>query len=381
MPSGRPLTPEEIASVYREVLGRTPSSEEIDAQLATRPTLDAMLRLALDSEEYAQRLEQRDDSSPGPAIVNVFHPDLAHFGFQPGTHSPDGIAIVGRDGWLFLRGAPTPTLVSMSGPCRWNQAGWRSGRACCAAETRNWTRSASHRRCSWCPTSSRSTSSITPEDLSRVGPRPVERLLGAPGPPIFYPLERLRAASKAGEGVYLRTDTHLTFRGNEMLFHSVAAALGVERPPDFSFLRCAPIRPPATSASSSSRRLSASSRSPNSLHHACIVRGRRVEIATVEGRSGGLAECLETSRQRTDGPQSSSATHSASAPPTTRVPHRSCPGLRRGSFHLGSIGLGSGLCPPSRCRGGPDPGRRALRRPRTPVERRSFRSGRGDAAP
>lgn len=286
MPSGRPLTPEEIASVYREVLGRTPSSEEIDAQLATRPTLDAMLRLALDSEEYAQRLEQRDDSSPGPAIVNVFHPDLAHFGFQPGTHSPDGIAIVGRDGWLFLRGGANANLGQYVGAVQMEPSWLEEWQSVLRSRNEELDALGISSAMLVVPDKLAVYEQYYPEDLSRVGPRPVERLLGAPGPPIFYPLERLRAASKAGEGVYLRTDTHLTFRGNEMLFHSVAAALGVERPPDFSSL---PMRSYPASGDLGVKfepQIISVVEEPNSLHHACIVEDNREEIAAVEGHIG-----------------------------------------------------------------------------------------------
>ena len=53
-------------------------------------------------------------------------------------------------------------------------------------------------------------------------------------------------AAAAEAEVYLRTDTHLTFRGNELLFASVMADLGVEQPPDFSQLpfRSYPIAAP-----------------------------------------------------------------------------------------------------------------------------------------
>jgi hypothetical protein len=90
----------------------------------------------------------------------------------------------------------------------------------------------------------------------------------------------------SGEEAYLRTDTHLTFRGNELLFHSVLSALGVEDPPDFTTLplRSYPIAgdlgvkfdPQIVSIVSE----------PNSLVDASIVEDNREEIAAVQGHIG-----------------------------------------------------------------------------------------------
>src|SRR5829696_6845453 len=105
------LTREQVVSVYEQVLGRTPSEEEIDYQLTATGTLDGMLRIALESEEYATRLRERGAAaSHTPTVVNVFHPDLADWGLPPGTRSDDGIAIVGHEGWLFLCGGTNANL-------------------------------------------------------------------------------------------------------------------------------------------------------------------------------------------------------------------------------------------------------------------------------
>ena len=65
------LTREEVVSVYRQVLGRAPSEEEVDHQLAATPTLDGLLRVALDSEEYAVQLRERGAAAArAPALVN-----------------------------------------------------------------------------------------------------------------------------------------------------------------------------------------------------------------------------------------------------------------------------------------------------------------------
>src|SRR4051812_2277430 len=104
------VTREQVVSVYRQGLERAPSEQEGKEQMALG-TLDDMLRLGLDSEEYQELRRRREMSAARtPAVVNVFHPDLAEWGFQPGTRSDDGIAIVGHDGWLFLCGGTNANL-------------------------------------------------------------------------------------------------------------------------------------------------------------------------------------------------------------------------------------------------------------------------------
>jgi alginate O-acetyltransferase complex protein AlgJ len=281
------LTREQVVSVYRQVLGRTPSDEEIDIQLGATSTLDGMLRIALDSDEYAAQLQERGaESARSPAVVNVFHPDLAEWGLQPGTRSNDGIGIVGHDGWLFLCGGSNANLGQYVGAVQmeptWLEE-WQQVlrlRAEQASELGVATASLV------VPDKLAVYEEHYPEELTRSGPRPIERLLGVPELPLVYPLEDLRAAAAAGEEVYLRTDTHLTFRGNELLFRSMLAGLEVAEPPDFSTLPLSsyPIagdlgvkfRPQILSIVSE----------PNSLHNATIVEDNRAEIEAVDGHIG-----------------------------------------------------------------------------------------------
>lgn len=281
------LTREEVASVYRQVLGRTASDAEIDQQLATMPTLDAMLRVALDSEEYAVRLrEQGAQSARSPAVVNVFHPDLAAWGLPPGTRSDDGIAIVGHNGWLFLCGGSNANLGQYVGEVQM-EPGWRQ----------EWAEAIAHREAAVRELGVASAVLVVPdklavyeehypEPLTRSGPRPIERLLADPALPIVYPLAELRAAAAAGEELYLRTDTHLTFRGNELLSTAVLEQLGLREPLDLAALelRSYPIagdlgvkfQPQIVSIVSE----------PGTLHGAEIVEDNREEIEAVDGHIG-----------------------------------------------------------------------------------------------
>ncbi len=280
------LSSEQVLSVYRQVLGRTPSDEEIEGQLAANKTLDGMLRVALDSDEYAARLRERGMASARAAtVVNVFHPDLALWSLPPGTRSDDGIAIVGREGWLFLCGGTNANLGQYVGATEMEPR-WLD----------EWQQVIRHREAECAKLGVAAALLVVPdklavyeehypESLNRVGPRPIERLLAA-DLPIAYPLAELRATAATGEEVYLRTDTHLTFRGNELLASSVLAALGVEEAPDLAdiALRSYPIagdlgvkfEPQIVSIVSE----------PGSLHHAHIVEDNREEIEAVDGHIG-----------------------------------------------------------------------------------------------
>jgi alginate O-acetyltransferase complex protein AlgJ len=281
------LTREQVVSVYRQVLGRTPSEQEVDNQLAAMLTLDGLLRVALDSDEYAARLRESDtDSTRIPAVVNVFHPDLAQWGLPPGTRSGDEIAIIGHEGWLFLCGGTNANLGQYVGAVEM-ESGWLE----------EW-RGVVRRRAEESRALGVASALLVvpdklavyeehyPGDLTRVGPRPIERLLEVPDLPIVYPLAELRAAAASGEEVYLRTDTHLTFCGNELLFSSLLAALEIEDPPDLAALplRSYPITgdlgvkfdPQIVSIVSE----------PGSLHHAHIIEDNREQIEAVDGHIG-----------------------------------------------------------------------------------------------
>jgi alginate O-acetyltransferase complex protein AlgJ len=281
------LTREQVVSVYRQVLGRAPNEQEVADQIATVGTLDGLLRVALDSDEYAERLRERDTgSSRAPAVVNVFHPDLAEWGLPPGTRSDDGIAIVGHEGWLFLCGGTNANLGQYVGAVEMAPA-WLE----------EWREVVRHRAAESSALGVASALLVVPdklavyeehypEELMRVGPRPIERLLGEPEMPIVYPLAALRAAAASGEDVYLRTDTHLTFHGNQLLFSSVSAQLEIEDPPDLSAL---PLRSYPIAGDLGIKfdpQIVGIVSEPNSLHHASIAEDNREEIAAVDGHIG-----------------------------------------------------------------------------------------------
>lgn len=281
------LTREQVVAVYHQVLEREPSEEEIQVQLAGSPDLESLLRIALESEEYAERLARRGLKAAQTAtVVNAYHPDLAEWTLRAGTRSADQIAIVGHEGWLFLCGGTNANLGQYVGEVRM-ETGWLE----------KW-QEAIRRREVLARELALATALLIvpdklavyekhyPEELRKVGPRPVERLLADAELPIFYPLADLRAAADNGEDVYMRTDTHLTFRGNQLLAASVMDSLGVQRQPDFSNvpLRAYPVSgdlgikfdPPIVSIV----------REPGSLGDAQITEDNRAEIAAVDGHIG-----------------------------------------------------------------------------------------------
>lgn len=275
-----------MVAVYQEVLGRTPDKAEISHQRARASSLGELLRAVLDSEEYAARRLHEALVGGGPAVVNIFHPDLAPYGIPPGTRSEDEVAIVGHEGWLFLCGGTNANLGQYVGAVEMEPDWLPEWEA--VIRQREETASALGVASALlvAPDKLPVYEERYPEPLERVGPRPIERLLAAPGLDITYPLDELRAAAAAGEEIYLRTDTHLTFRGNELLYTSVLEALGVEDPPDLSALpmRSYPIagdlggkfEPQIVSIVSE----------PGSLHHARITEDNRAEIEAVNGHIG-----------------------------------------------------------------------------------------------
>jgi hypothetical protein len=227
------LTREEILSVYREVLGRTPGEEEISAQLGLE-SLDALLRLILDSEEYELRLRERTmRGAMAETFVNTFHPDLAAWGVPPGTRSPDGQAVVGREGWLFLAGGTYANTDQHRGAIEL-APGWLE----C------WQRLLDYRVESarslgmelamlLLPDKLAIYEQHFPEPLEKVGPRPIERLLAGVDAPVLYPYDELAAAA-ATDDVFLRTDTHPNFRGTEVATSLVLRELGAPVPDSYT---------------------------------------------------------------------------------------------------------------------------------------------------
>jgi alginate O-acetyltransferase complex protein AlgJ len=278
------LTAEQVRTVYEEILGRMPDDAEVESQLG-QPGLAAMIRLALDSPEYKGRQRMSVAAAAGPPVVNIYHPDLAAYGLPPGTRSDD--AIVGNDGFLFLYRGSNANLEQYIGAVelapRWLDE-WREVILGRREEIQAMGLASAFLIV---PDKLAVYVDHYPEPLVKVGARPVERVLGLPELELIYPIEELRDAL-ASEEVYLRNDTHLTYRGNELLFRSLLDPLGIDagRLPDFAAmpLRSYPVvgdlgvkfDPPIVNIVSE----------PNTLGTAEIIRDNRAEIEAVGGHIG-----------------------------------------------------------------------------------------------
>jgi hypothetical protein len=275
----------QVVAIYKQVLGRTPSEPEIEEQLAANPDLDALLRLALDSEEYAARLREVDmETARDPTLVNVFHPDLAAWAHPPGTKSGDGSAIVGHQGCLFLYGGANANLEQFLGTTRrglgWLEA-WRALVGRRAEEMRELGVASA---LLVVPDKLAVHEDLYPEALERIGPRPVEVLLDG-GVPLAYPLAELRAAREAGDEVFPRTDTHLTFRANELLFAAIAEALAAKAP-DHSALPLEAYAMAGDLGIKFDPAIVSVVREPGTLGAAAIAEDNRERIAAVDGHIG-----------------------------------------------------------------------------------------------
>jgi hypothetical protein len=279
------LTGEEVAAVYRQALGRDPRPEELEAQLAAVPDLDSLLRVVLESAEFTEKL--REAAARNPALVNVYHPDLAAFGLQPGTRSDDDIAIVGHGGSLFLCGGTNANLGQYVGSVEmtpsWVEE-WRDVVLRRREETRAMGLAGA---LLVVPDKLAVYEERYPEPLDKVGPRPVERLLSLPELDVLYPLTELRATA-ATEDVYLRTDTHLTFRGNELLFRSLLDPLGIAAAdvPDFAATPLVSYPITGDLGMKFEPRIVSIVSEPNTLGAAKVVEDNRAEIEAVGGHIG-----------------------------------------------------------------------------------------------
>lgn len=280
------LTAHQVRTVYEEILGRVPDDAELESQLG-QPSLAAMIRLALDSPEYQERQRMSVAAAAGQPVVNIYHPDLAAYGLPPGTRSEDEIAIVGKEGFLFLHRGSNTNLEQYTGTVelapRWLDE-WRE----IILERREEIQAMGLASALLIvPDKLAVYEDHYPEPLVKVGPRPVERVLELPELDLLYPFEELSAAA-ASEEVYLRNDTHLTYRGNELLFRSLLDPLGIDagRLPDFAAMPLRTYPVVGDLGVKFDPRIVNIVSEPNTLGAAEIVQDNRAEIEAVGGHIG-----------------------------------------------------------------------------------------------
>jgi alginate O-acetyltransferase complex protein AlgJ len=235
------LIPEHVKAVFREFLGRAPASSEIDAWMQTR-SLRAFLEGVLVSDEYAQRLATREsgEGADGPRLATrelgkqedgpflncwiAGHSE--RFTRPPGEISPDGLAIVGSSGHLFIYGGTNDNVTAQRGevqlPNGWIDE-WQT-----LIDERIAAAGGAGRQIVYLVVPDKIVvyADRFPLDLATNNLRPVLRLLDEARLPLLYPLDVLQRARADGD-TYLCTDSHLTLLGNQQLAVAMMTALGV----------------------------------------------------------------------------------------------------------------------------------------------------------
>ncbi|MEI2703297.1 MAG: hypothetical protein V9E83_12975 [Baekduia sp.] len=223
-----PLTHQQIEFIFTTLLGRAPSAHDVDSLLGEQPHWQAVVRMVVNSEEFARRhgkqqteLDRGGDSNQR---INIYLPELAEYCHAPGTVTDDGIAVVGEQGIVFLVEGSNSMLAQYRGqysyPEDWEQR-W-------AAALDQRARDAAALGVELLTVAVPDKLAVVPE-LSglRLGDgsgRPLARLTAA-HPQLLYPLAELKAA---GAGGYMKTDTHLSLAGNRALAAAIGTALGVD---------------------------------------------------------------------------------------------------------------------------------------------------------
>ncbi|MBA2347136.1 MAG: hypothetical protein H0V81_02475 [Solirubrobacterales bacterium] len=214
--------PDDLGAALGRLLGRTALDDEVE-QVAGHAVSPAAL---LDA---ATSLAKGSLRPPARHFANFYRQDLADLTPPPGTLSPDGEVVVGEDGWLFLVAGTNAVVQQFLGraplPPEWLDR-WASLVERRVSAVRSLGAEAT---LLVVPDKLALLERHFPEPLTPSGPRPIERLVQEAGLPLLYPREALLTDA---ERSCLRTDTHLTFHGNEQIHRAVCAELGVV--PDFS---------------------------------------------------------------------------------------------------------------------------------------------------
>jgi alginate O-acetyltransferase complex protein AlgJ len=223
------LRASDVEVIFGEMLGREPLADEVAAWMRTgsvRVLLDGVIA----SEEYAARVAQRATRAPPPpatgTFLNCWVAGWEQFARPAGEVSEDGVAIVGQHGHLFICGGSNDNVASYRG-ISGVAPGWAGAwRALVEERTEHARRAGRLLACLVVPEKLAVYEDVFPGDLTPLARRPVLTLIEDARLPILYPLEELRDARAGGE-TYLRTDSHLTLRGNTLMAGALLQGIGV----------------------------------------------------------------------------------------------------------------------------------------------------------
>lgn len=216
-----------VEAVFKEFLGRPASPRDIEIWMEVG-SLRALLDGVMGSEEYALRAGERSpaavEAQQGP-FINCWSESVDGFTRPVGSMSADGVAMVGREGHLFLCGGTNENLANYLGAVTmapdW-QGQWRE----LVRERRTHAHEAQLILCCLVvPDKLAVYADLFPDPLTAAGRRPIRRLIDDESLALLYPSEALSRARADGD-TYMLTDTHLTPRGNAELASLTLAALG-----------------------------------------------------------------------------------------------------------------------------------------------------------
>ena len=177
-----------------------------------------------DDGAQAEAVPDPDPPAPLPTLVNRWSPEVEGFTHPEGLWSADGVAVVGREGWLFLGGGSNSVLDQYRGAFALPD-GWAE----------RWAEAVELRRGQAAELGAAYAGVVVPDKLAvlverfpdvlaAAGGTPAAQLTGDPTLGLIYPVDELRAVEG---GAYLRTDTHLTYAGNAALAQTVLDVLGL----------------------------------------------------------------------------------------------------------------------------------------------------------
>ncbi|HLM85027.1 MAG TPA: hypothetical protein VK272_02430 [Solirubrobacteraceae bacterium] len=218
-----------VEAMFVEFLERRPSEQDLDHWMGVG-SLRALIDGVLASEEYAARVARRatreGQSAEGP-FLNCWVAGLERFARPVGSISPDGVAIVGERGHLFIHGGSNNNLAMHRGEAPL-ASGWSAQWRELVEERIAQARAADRALCCLVvPDKLAVYGDLFPLDLdSPERPRPMIRLVEEASVPLLYPCGLLRDARAHGD-TYMVTDSHLTGLGNRLLARTTIAALGV----------------------------------------------------------------------------------------------------------------------------------------------------------
>jgi hypothetical protein len=210
---------------FQVLLGRAPAPEELARIQRDGLTHAEVARELVDRPEHRMRAGR--DLDIGLLSGSEAAAEIA----SRGTASPDGVAVVGDDGWVFIaegtnaferqfRGEQVPPEEAL---LRWEQLLDRHAAAAAAQDI--------GLAALVVPDKLALYGAQFPRPLDPVGPRSVE-LLRARRPDAFsYPLEALAEQARSAD-VYMRTDSHVAPPGAVVLYADVMAQWGLDPVPE-----------------------------------------------------------------------------------------------------------------------------------------------------